>query len=459
MAISSSGIGSGIDIESLVSQLVAAEGQPATLRLNKQEAVFQADLSAVGLLKAALSEFQTAVKGLADKTAFQERTATTETDSPFEITAGTTAVSGSYDIEVVALAKAAKVRSAGFTAETDTIGTGTLDISLGASSFSITIDDTNKSLAGIRDAINKDESNPGITASIINVDGGHQLVLSSNQEGAENTIDIVATDNDGADGFDLTQLSTANLTTIQAAQDAQMKVDGQMVTRNRNRFSDVITGITFDLKKVSTDGEASNFKVELNDGSVKSKVFEFVAAFNDLSKVMDGLGSYDPNTKVAGQLQGDPGLRAIKNQIRQVMSSPIGESGLTYTSLASIGIKTSEAGVLENDLTKLDEVISADADAIANLFASDNGLATTLDTILSGFLKTDGMLGSRTTALEGRIKALADDRGNLERRLTSIEARLRKQFGAMDSLVANLNSTSSFLAQQLENLPGPRILK
>ncbi len=459
MAISASGIGSGIDIESIVTQLVAAEGSSKTLSLNKKEAVFQADLSAVALLKGALSEFESAVKGLSNKTAFQARTVDVPESAPYEINVNTTAAVGSYDVEVLSLAKSAKVRSAGFADKTETIGTGSLSISLGSSSFDITVDDSNKSLEGIRDAINEHTANPGIKASIIHVDDGYQLVLTSSQVGAENTISIDATDDDAADGFDLAQLATANLTTIQPAQDAQMKVDGQLVTRNRNRFSDVITGVTFDLKKPSEPGKSEIFEVKLDEESIKTKVSDFVKAYNDLNKIMTDLGGYNPDTKEAGQLQGDSGLRAIKSQIRNAMSSAIDEEGLNFSSLASIGIKTNKEGILESDSSKLDEVIASDFNAIANLFSSENGLAKKIGKTLTGFLESNGILGSRTKSIEGRLKGVESDRDNLSKRLATIEARYRKQFGAMDALVANLNSTGAFLAQQLQNLPGPRILK
>jgi flagellar hook-associated protein 2 len=439
--------------------LVAAEGSPTTLRLNKKEAVYQADLSAVGLLKAALSEFQTAVKGLSNKTVFQARTVDVPEDAPFEINVNTTAATGSYDVEVLSLAKAAKVRSAGFADKSETIGTGSLSISLGGSSFDITVDESNKSLEGIRDAINENTANPGITASIIHVDDGYQLVLTSDKVGEENTIEITATDDDAADGFDLGQLATANLTVIQPAQDAQMKVDGQIVTRNRNRFSDVITGVTFDLKKPSEPGESERFEIKLDEDSIKTKVSEFVTAYNDLNKIMTSLGAYDPETKEAGQMQGDSGLRAIKSQIRNVMSNAIEGEGVSFSSLASIGIKTNKEGILESDGAKLSEVIGSDFNAIANLFSSENGLAKKIDKTLSGFLESNGILGARTKSVETRLKGVESDRETLAKRLTVIEARYRKQFGAMDALVASFNSTGAYLAQQLDNLPGPRILK
>jgi flagellar hook-associated protein 2 len=158
-------------------------------------------------------------------------------------------------------------------------------------------------------------------------------------------------------------------------------------------------------------------------------------------------------------MQGDSGLRAIKSQIRSVMSNAVEGDGLSFSSLASIGIKTNKEGVLESDASKLSEVIGIDFNAIANLFSSENGLAKNIDKTLSGFLDSDGILGARTKSVETRLKGVESDRETLAKRLAVIEARYRKQFGAMDALVAGFNSTGAYLAQQLDNLPGPRILK
>jgi len=179
MAITAPGTGSGIDIGGLVAQLVAAEGQPALLRLNTREARLQADLSAIGTLKSALSQFQNSVKALNDLKTFQARTATSSDEELFSVSADTTAVASSYSIEVTQLAESAKLRSGDFSSETEVVGTGTLDISLGADTFQLTIDGTNNTLADVRDAINSASDNPGIQASIITVDAGTRLVLTS----------------------------------------------------------------------------------------------------------------------------------------------------------------------------------------------------------------------------------------------------------------------------------------
>jgi len=451
MAISATGIGSGIDVESLVSQLVAAEGQPATNRLNTKEAKLQADLSAYGSLKSALSSFQTTVQSLNDPADFLARTSTSSNTDLFSVSASSTATPGNYTIEVEQLAQAAKVRSGDFVdGETEVVGTGTLTISLGSDSFELTIDDSNKTLEDIAQAINNADDNPGIEASIINVDGGSRLVLTSDKVGSTNTITIAATDDNGGDGADLTRLATANLTSIQDAQDAIIYVDSQKVTRDSNSFSDVITGVTFSLKDAEP-GTVETLAVGLDKGSVIKKVNSFVDAYNSLADTMASLSSYNADTGAAGTLLGDSALRGVQNQIRQTMTDAI--QGLDFSTLVDLGITTDDEGHLEVDSAKLDSVMDTDFTAVSQLFSSENGLAKKLDSVLDRYIASDGILSSRSDGLQSNIDSIDDDRERLDRRLTALEARYRAQFTAMDALVAQLQTLGDYLSQQLASLP------
>ncbi len=452
MALTSSGIGSGLDIDSLVTQLVRAEGQAPSLRLNKREANYQADLSAIGQLKSVLSEFQSSLTHLKDVESFQPRSASSSDSSLFTATADNTAVSGSYSIEVLTLAQAEKVRSNSFTdSDTEVIGTGTLDISLGTSSFQVTIDGNNNTLEGIRDAINAASDNPGITASIINVGAGPQLVLDSDTIGASNTINVTATDDNAGDGFDLTRLDSANLTIAEAAQDATFNLDNQLVTRGTNNIDDVITGVTINLKKEAV-GTIETLTVEQNTGAVTAKVKSFAAAYNKLANALKELSKYDPETKIAGALQGDPTLRGFEATIRNILTDSV--EGLTFGTLAEMGVTTDENGHLNVDSTQLDKVMADDFAAVSELFAGDNALVSRLDKTLESYLASDGVIEARTKSLKEGISDVADDREQLSKRLESIEKRYRAQFTAMDTLLGQLASTSNYLSQQLANLPG-----
>lgn len=452
MAITAGGIGSGLDIEGLVRQLVAAEGQPTTQRLARREATLQSDLSAFGSLKSALNGFLNSVKALQNPSDFlRQRTVSSNTEL-FTASAGTNAVSGSYSIEVEQLAQAAKVRSTDFASVDAVVGSGSLELSIGGEgSFTVNIDQTNNTLAGIRDAINKAEGNVGLKASIINVDGGSRLVLTSSKPGVTKDISIVATDNGGTG--DLTQLNTANLVSLQSAQSAIFKVDQQQVTRNSNKIDDVISGITFDLKKAEI-GTTATLTVSQDNEAVKTKVNTFVEAYNALNKTISQLSAFNPETKEAGALLGDSALRGVQSQLRQTISSAVG--GLGVSTLAELGITTNqENGNLTLDTAKLDSVLADNFSAVSNIFASENGLSKKLANVLERYAGSNGIIDNRTNGLRNQIEGIDSDRERLALRLEAVEARYRAQFTAMDQLVAQLSSIGNFLTSQLANLPKP----
>ncbi len=450
MPIVASGAGSGLDIANLVSQLVAAEADPANARFNSKETNLDSKLSAFGTLKSALSTFQASVTKLEDKTAFQVYTATSSNEEAFTATANSTAVPGSYNVEVVQLAKAEKLRSVDYTARTDLVGTGTLDISLGDETFQLTIDATNNSLENIREAINSADDNPGVTASIISVDSGTQLILSSKKLGADNNISIVATDDDALDGVDLTQLDSANFTTLQAASDAVIKVDTQTVTRDNNSFSDVISGVTFNLANAEP-GQVENLSVASDVDSIKEDVEGFVTNYNTLIGVMRGLSNFDQSTQVAGPLNGDSVVRGVQSSLRQALSSTVSEGA--FSNLSQLGITLGDGGSLIIDSAKLDEKLNSELLDVNEFFSSETGFAKSFTSSLSGYIDNDGIIDTRSDGLQKRLNGLDDQRDALTRRMASLEARLNAQFTAMDVLVSQLQSTGSFLTQQLANLP------
>ncbi|MDD5579365.1 MAG: flagellar filament capping protein FliD [Methylobacter sp.] len=451
-AITSAGVGSGLDIEGLITKLITAERKPTTDRLDKKEATLQADVSAFGSVKGALSAFQTSIQSLKDASLFKAQTATSSNPELFTVSANSSAVSGSFSIVVDQLAQAAKLRSGDFTSETEAVGAGSLTIGLGAGSFNLTVG-AGTTLAGIRDSINQATDNPGIKATLVKVDSGSQLVLTSSKEGAANTITIAATDSDALDGKDLTKLATANLTPIHAAQDAIIHVDGQQVTRNSNSFSDAITGVTVSLLKADPS-ITGTLSTALDKSSVTAKVNDFIKAYNSLAKTMSGLSSYDAATKKGGPLFGDATLRGVQNQIRQVLSTTVQGAG-SFSTLAEIGITTDKTGTLQLNSSKLDSAISTNFEGVAKLFSSETGVAARFDNTVQSYLSFDGALSSRISGVNKDITGITAQRSKLEDRLITLEARFRKQFTAMDTLVGQLQSTGTFLTQQLDNLPGP----
>ncbi len=449
MPITASGIGSGLDISSLVSQLVAAESEPANDRLNAKEITLGSELSAYGTLKSALATFQSSVTKLEDESAFQVYTATSSNSEVFTSTADDSAVAGKYNIEVMQIAQSDKVRSADFTASTEVVGTGTLDISLGATSFQLTIDSNNNTLEGIRDAINSASDNPGITATLINVDSGTQLILSSDQVGASNTINVAAVDDDAGDGFDLARLDSANLISLQTAQDAIIKVDTQTVTRDSNSFSDVISGVTFSLAKAQP-GTIETLTVASDNASIKKDVESFVSNYNKLIGVMKGLSKYDETTKVSGALNGDSIIRGIQTKLRQVISTTV--DGSAFSNLSELGITLGDGGSYVIDDAKLNSSLANDLNDVQTFFSSTSGMAQNFTSALAGYVDSDGIIDSRSDGLQSRLDSIDDSRDQLVRRMAAYEARISLQFTAMDILVSQLQSTGDFLTQQLAGL-------
>ena len=450
MPIIAGGIGSGLDINGLVSQLVAAEAEPTNARLNTQEIDLGSELSAFGTLKSALSAFQTSVTRLEDESAFQVFTANSSDEDVFTASADKTAVAGSYNIEVIQLAQAEKLRSKNYSASTDIVGTGTLDISLGAETFQLTIDSSNSTLEGIRDAINDATDNPGISASLITVDSGTQLIFTSDRVGASNTIDIVATDDNKNDGFNLKDLRTSKLETLQSASDAIIEVDSQTVTRNSNSFSDIISGVTFNLTS-ENPGTIETLSVASDTENIKSDIDSFVSNYNTMVGVMKGLSNFDQSTLVAGPLNGDSVIRGVQNSLRQVLSSTI--TGGAFSHLSELGITLGDGGSLVVDDTVLNGKLNKDLTDVKQFFSSSTGIAQTFTTALSGYVDNDGIIDSRTDGLQNRLDGIDDKREVLNRRMTALEARLNAQFTAMDILVSQLQATGSYLTQQLDNLP------
>ncbi len=469
-AITSAGIGSGIDIEGLVSQLVASERAPATNRLGFKESRFLAELSGLGQLKGAMSQFQDSVATLKNLSTFMAREAKSSNEELFTATANSSAVAGNYNIEVVKKAQVHKLMTEGFVDKNSVVGTGDLTISTGTKSFTIAIDDSNKTLEGISQAINSAPDNPGVTSTIINVDDGSggtvsKLVVSATETGSDNALEIrVNNDGDGDNEDHLVGLSQLifdidyhpeHLTEINASTDldAQIKIDGQTVTRSSNSINDAIEGVTIDLQKAET-GTENSLSISLDSGGLNETIASFVSSYNSMVDTMQSLSKFDPSGGSSGVLLGDATLRNVQSQMRGIIASVVGDSESSFTMLNEIGITTTEQGKLEIDSSKLNEAMDQDFDAIGELFASDNGIAARLDASLSSFLDSDGVLDSRSKGIQGSIDRLSDQREVLDRRMQSLEARYRAQFGAMDLLLSQLQATSGYLASQLESLPG-----
>ncbi|VAW73996.1 Flagellar hook-associated protein FliD [hydrothermal vent metagenome] len=388
--IRSPGIGSGIDVNSLVTQLIAAEGAPATRSLDRREANLQAELSAFGSLKGALSSFRSSVSFLSNESAFTDISANSS-DTDIITASSDSAVDGSYRVVVNQLAEAQSLVTTGFTTTSDIIGTGTLSFKFGTGVYSsgpdtyaftpnpdkatqtVTIDSNNNTVQGVADAIN--DANIGATASVIFDGSNYKLTVSSTTAGADNAIELTVADTSDANNTDtngLSQLafnaSVTNLSETTAAQDALFTVNGLSVTSATNSVKDAIQGLTLNLIKADA-AKPVTVTVSRNDGVVSNAARNFVTAYNSLFETVNSLSSYDAENNQGGLLLGDAVIRSVTTQIRSTLNAASSELPGTITSLASIGITTERDGSLKLDNTKLDAAVAADPNAVAALFA------------------------------------------------------------------------------------------
>lgn len=444
MAITAAGVGSGIDIETIVSQLMTLERQPLD-RLESRESVTNAQLSAYGQIKSALSSFQDAMSDLSSIDEFKIYSSTSSDEDVLTAETDESAASGIYNLTIDQLAQNHKLGSAEF-ADTDTIGGGGVDdkltLTVGTESMDVDLS-TAKTLTEIRDAINSDENNPGVTATILNTGGGNQrLVLTSNESGYENRVQLsyggtidantlnLATTNQDSDGVTLTDLADL---------DAVFSIDGFSLTSSSNNVSGVMDGITFDLKQTGS----VTLNIERDTESIEASAQAFVDAYNAVLSTI--------NTQRNGQLSGDSSLRSIEGLMRNVLNTaPSGLSGI-FSSLSEVGIKTNaETGRLELDSSDFSEALNADFDSVAQLFANDDqGFAFRFEALAESLLDTDGLIDAREDGLRDRISTLQDQQADYERRLELKEKALRSQYAALDSLVGSLQTTSDFLTQNL----------
>lgn len=430
MALSSPGIGSGLDVNSLVSQLMALEQRPLSL-LNTKEAKLQAQLSAYGSMKGALSSFQSAVASLASPAKFSAAKASVADATVVSANAASSASPGSYSIEVQTLAQAQKLKSGTFATTDATVGTGTLTIQFGTysggsfalnpdkSAKTISIGSANSSLAGVRDAINAADA--GVSASIINDGSGYRLVIASKDTGQANALKI-SVDDDDLDDTDAAGLSllaynaatggTTNLSQTVAAQNATAVIDGITVTKSSNMLTDAIDGVTLTLLK---EGGATSLTVAKDTTGIKSAVEAFVKSFNDLNATLTNLSKYDAASKQASILTGDATVRSVQSQLRGLFNTALSTAGGGLTTLVDIGVTFQTDGTLKLDSSKLTAALNNSAKDVSTLFAAIGKPTDSLVSFVSPTTETkNGNYAINVTQLSTQGKAVGGGDADLE---------------------------------------------
>jgi len=372
--ITATGLATGIDVESLVTQLVGAEVAAPSARLDVKEARYQAKISAFGGLKGALASFQTSLVSVASLSSFQEKSASSSLSQKVGITATSAAANNTFNVEVANIAVAQSLASAAgvFSSTQDAVGLGALSLTDGSQTVSVTIDESNNTLSGLRDAINASEAN--VNASIINDGAGYRLVLQATKTGLANAITVAATaDSDGnlTDANNLSRFATSNLTQTIAAVDAAFSINGLDITSALNTVEDAVEGVTLTLKAATDAGEIAAVSINDNTAGIVGAINTFKEGYNALIGVINGLTSYNSELGRGSVLTGDPGIRSLGQKLRTMLNTQVENVSSTVGTLAELGITTNvRDGSLSINTTTLNGFIATDPLNVASIFAS-----------------------------------------------------------------------------------------
>lgn len=471
--ISSAGIGSGLDVSSIISQLMTVEKAPLT-KLQTAAAGLQTKLSAFGQMQSLVSAFRDATAPLYNADNFSLTSSTTTDPASVGVSSTTKAVPGAYSVSVSTLAATQTTVSATgqFSTSADAAGTGSITIRLGtwaasqtsftpktgSSDITVPIGASENTLAGIRDKINA--ANAGVSATIVTDANGARLSLQSTATGAANGFRVTVADDDGnnTDNLGLSRLAfdppsaTNGMSITQSAANTQATINGIAVTSTGNTLSDVVEGMTFTVNKVTASPVTVN--VSRNTDALKTMLTSFVAAYNALNQFLNEATKYDAASKKSALLQGDATTVGIQGQLR----GKIGEAGLassTFGSLSSIGLEFQKDGSLKLNDTKVTAALKNLPElkkALSNVDtanANNNGFAKKLATWADGLLASSGTLPSRTQSIQKSITANQKDQDKMSDRLVLIEQRLRAQYTTLDTAMSQANALQKYVSQQI----------
>jgi flagellar hook-associated protein 2 len=478
--LSSAGIGSGLDVKSIISSLMAVEAQPLN-GLQDKATKINSKLSSYGTMQSYVSALGDAASKLAQSSTWAQTAATSSDDTKVGATVTQDAVAGSYDVQVTALAAAQSVSSAGVADPKTAAGlSGNLRLEMG-SYLQTTDPDTgvstttfnpinypswvdvaissSDSIEGVRDKINAASS--GVTASIVTDSSGSRLIVRSKTTGAESAFRITATD-DGtstapgglaAYGYDGSQASNPMMLN-KAASDATAVIDGLSVTSQTNTFSGALQGVTFVAKAITST--PVSLSVSSDSKSMSDSVNAFAKAYNDLASYLKAQTKYDADTKAAGTLQGDSGANALRSALRSLGTSSAGASD-SFSRLSEIGLDPQGDGTLKVNSTKLSAAVTDPAN-MQKLFGgndassdTDDGFASRINDWSRALLGVDGAVTTRKSSLQSQLRANTKDQANFNDRLTAIQARLTAQYNALDTQMSQISSLSNYVTQQVAN--------
>lgn len=476
MTISSTGVGSGLDVNGIVSKLMTAEAAPQDL-LKSQESAVKTQLSAYGQFSSALSALQTAIKNISTASKFNQQALTSADTSVFTATSSGSSSISSYNIAVSQLAQSQKLATNGYTNTTDVVGMGTLTLSFPGNTsktdVAITIDSSNNTLTGIRDAVNL--SGASVTASIVNDGTTNRLVFTSKDTGTINAMKITVAGDAGLSALAYDPAGTKNLTELQPAKDAKLNVDGIDIVKPSNTISDALDGVTLNLLKVSPTTTTTDSggvttttynKIGLNVATDNSKVKDalqaFVDAYNKFNTTVKALTKFDSTgttkgtvSSSNGPLIGDATVRSVTTQIKGVLTSMVNTGGTTQSSLSQVGIAFQADGTLALDSTKLNTAINSNFNTVSALFVTTGsgtsavkGIAAQLDAKLTSYLASDGILQAKTDGYNTTIKQMDNKISDWDTRLAALQKRYLATYSALDIQLTNMSTMKDQITQE-----------
>ncbi len=446
MAIGFSGIGAGADWNSIINQLLAIEARPLD-QLRSREREIDQQISDYGKIKSAVDTFRTTVEELTTASGLAVFSTSSSDESVLTVSADETAAVSSYDVVVTQLASGEKLASSAYADSTTTaVGTGTLTIDVGGGPpMNLTVDASNNTLEGLRYAINSASDNPGVTATILTETGGSRLILTSNETGALNDINVTYTDSDGIDGdeFGLSRLFYIGVggdglaEQITTAQNAQLTIDGFSVESASNSVTAAITGVTLELVAAGS----STIGITRDNTGIEEKIQGLVDAYNTVLDEFDAMEE--------SSLGRDSSLRRMKQGFVDILNQTATvDGGDAY--LFEIGITRDQYGELSLDTTDLADALASDFDRVSQILTdATTGFANRFYNYADLLLDTDGIIDAKDESLNNQKDTLQTQIERQELYLDSYEKQLIEQFTALDQTIAILQSTSSYLTSQL----------
>ena len=472
-SVSSLGIGSGLDVTSIISGLMKVEQAPLTDLQTKATAI-QSTISAFGTVTSTMSTFRDAAAALALPSTWNATVGTSADSTSVGVTTASGAAAGNYAVNVTQLAASQSTVSGTFSASSALVGAGTLHFDVGSWStgnaaftaksgstgVDVTVDATD-TLDTLASKINA--ANAGVTASVVNDNTGSRLVFSSQSTGVANGFRVTATDSDGGntDASGLSALAydpaggTSTTTQTQGAADASATINGLTVTSSSNTLTGVVNGLTLNLNKVTTSG-AVQVSVAQDSAGVTKSVQSFIDSYNALSSLLSTDLAYDSATKVAGPLQADSTAVSLQRQLRSIIGSASGASS-TFSTLSQVGIEVQTDGTLKLNSTTFNAALANPTElkkAFTNVDSAttgNNGFANQLRTFSDSVLGGTGLLTSRVAGLNKSLTSNQTDQNNLSDRLAATQARLQAQYTALDTKMAGISTLSTYITQQIAN--------